>query len=712
MRLSKKSYRFSTNGIDLFLMKKEEAKIRIEKLTEELNHHNYLYYQKSEPTISDFDFDNLLKELESLEKEFPKLKLSHSPTSRVGGDITKDFETIVHKYPMLSLGNTYSKEELLDFDGRVKKGLGTDDYEYICELKFDGVAISLKYENGILDKAITRGDGTKGDDITANVKTIRTIPLKIQIADYPTSFEVRGEVFMPKEQFSKLNDQVRNENQQREAEGKAPLTLYANARNTTSGTLKMQDSSIVAGRKLDCYLYSYLDDQNTFDTHEESLHFLEKSGFNVSQTYERCKTIDEVLEYINVWDQKRHELSVETDGIVIKVNSISQQSELGFTAKNPRWAISYKFKAESAITTLNDITYQVGRTGAITPVAELAPVLLAGTTVKRASLHNANEIERLDVRIGDHVNVEKGGEIIPKITGVNINSRPPEAKKVVYISECPECGTGLIRKEGEAQHYCPNKETCPPQVLGRIEHFISRNAMNIESLGPRTIKGFLSKGLIRNLADLFKLTFGDINNLQFEEIDEATEEITKRSIKEKSAHNIIESIEKSKEIPFERVLFGLGIRYVGKTVAEKLAQHFGTIDRLKSASFDEIVAVHEIGDRIAESVVSYFNDSENIQMIEELKEAGLSFEVEKKAGAGDALKGLTFVVSGVFESFGRDELKNLIKEQGGKVSSSISSKTHYLVAGENMGPAKKEKADSLGITILDESSFRELLQND
>jgi DNA ligase (NAD+) len=693
-------------------MNKEEAKSLIESLTEELNHHNYLYYQKSQPEISDYEFDTKLKKLEKLEQEFPELKLSHSPTSRVGGDITKDFETITHKYRMLSLGNTYSKEELIDFDGRVKKGLGTDDYEYICELKFDGVAISLKYENGILDKGITRGDGTKGDEITTNVKTIRSIPLKVRGDDFPSSFEVRGEVFMPKRQFIELNEKVKRENEQRETEGKSPITLYANARNTTSGTLKMQDSSIVAGRKLDCYLYSYLDDTNTFDTHEESLHFLEKVGFNVSQTYKKCKTIDQVFEYINHWDQERHKLEVETDGIVIKVNSIAQQSELGFTAKNPRWAISYKFKAESAITTLNDITYQVGRTGAITPVAELEPVLLAGTTVKRASLHNANEIERLGVRIGDSVNVEKGGEIIPKITGVNVESRPPEAKKVTYITQCPECNTELIRKEGEASHYCPNQESCPPQVLGRIEHFISRNAMNIESLGPRTIAGFLSRGLIKDLSGLYTLTFDDVNDLQFEEIEESTGEVTKRSIKEKSAKNIIASIEKSKEIPFERVLFGLGIRYVGKTVAEKLAQHFVTIDRLMSASFEEIVAVHEIGDRIAESVVNYFSDSKNVEMIESLKSAGLSFEVEQKEGMADTLKGLNFVVSGVFEGFGRDELKNLIKQHGGKVVSSISTKTNYLVAGENMGPAKKEKADSLGITILDESSFRELLQND
>ncbi|SNS69635.1 DNA ligase (NAD+) [Ekhidna lutea] len=693
-------------------MNKAEVKDLIASLTEELNHHNYLYYQKSKPVISDYEFDTKLKELEQLEQQYPDLKLPYSPTSRVGGDITKEFETVPHKYPMLSLGNTYSKEELMDFDGRVRKGLGTDDYEYICELKFDGVAISLKYENGYLDRAITRGDGTKGDDITTNVKTIRSIPLKVQGNDYPPSFEVRGEVFMPKEFFKELNDGVLKENKQRESEGKTPLTLYANARNTTSGTLKMQDSKIVADRKLDCYLYSYLDDSDTYNTHEKSIQFLERAGFNVSQTYRKCQTIDEVLEYINHWDQERHKLAVETDGVVIKVNSLAQQSELGFTAKNPRWAISYKFKSESAVTILKDITYQVGRTGAITPVAELEPVLLAGTTVKRASLHNANEIERLDVRIGDSVNVEKGGEIIPKITGVNLESRPSNAQKVSYLTECPECNTTLVRKEGEASHYCPNKDTCPPQVQGRIEHFISRNAMNIESLGPRTIAGFLRRGLIKNLSDLYTLTFEDINNLQFEETDEATGEVSKRSIKEKSAQNIIESIEKSKSIPFERVLFGLGIRYVGKTVAEKLAQHFVTIDRLMKASFEEIVSVHEIGERIAESVSAFFADEDNRQMIEALKEAGLSLETEKKEGAADTFKGLTFVVSGVFETFGRDELKNLIKQHGGKVASGISSKTNYLIAGANMGPAKKEKADSLGITILDESSFRELLQND
>ena len=683
-------------------MTHEEAKEKIETLTEELNHHNQLYYQESSPEISDYEFDQLLKELEKLEQTYPELKLPYSPTSRVGGDITKEFETVEHQYPMLSLGNTYSKEELVDFDGRVKKGLGTDHYEYICELKFDGVAISLRYANGVLERGITRGDGTKGDDITTNIKTIKTIPLRLKGEGTDAPFEARGEVFMPKAAFVALN-------KKREEEGEA---LLANPRNTTSGTLKMQDSKIVADRKLDCYIYSYLDDKRTFPTHEKSLAFLNDAGFNVSPTYKRCQNIDEVLAYIMEWDQKRHELPVETDGIVIKVNDFGQQEELGFTAKNPRWAISYKFKAESASTLLNGISYQVGRTGAITPVAELQPVLLAGTTVKRASLHNANEIERLDVRIGDTVNVEKGGEIIPKITSVDFNARKEAAEKFLYILNCPECGTPLVRKEGEAQHYCPNTSTCPPQVLGRIEHFISRNAMNIDSLGPRTIKGFLTKGLIGDLSDLYSLSFDLINDLQFEEVDESTGETTKRSIKEKTANNIIQSLDESKKQPFERVLFGLGIRYVGKTVAEKLARHFKSIEALMKASQEEIVRVHEIGERIAESVVHYFRQDEHQKIIAALREAGLKLEVEEEEGTTEKLSGMTFVVSGVFLNYGRDELKVLIKDNGGKVASSISSKTNYLVAGENMGPAKKEKADSLGITILDEISFRELLEND
>ncbi|MFK7952484.1 MAG: NAD-dependent DNA ligase LigA [Ekhidna sp.] len=691
-------------------MNREEAQKLILALTDELNHHNDLYYQKSEPIISDYEFDQKLKELEKLESDFPELKLNHSPTSRVGGDITKDFETIVHQYKMLSLGNTYSKEELIDFDKRVEKGLGTDNYEYICELKFDGTAISLRYENGILDKAITRGDGTKGDNITPNAKTIRSIPLKINDLPHADSFEVRGEVFMPKELFAELNKQVTKENELRELEGKSPLTLYANARNTTSGTLKMQDSKVVADRKLDCYIYSYLDDEKTFRTHEDALVFLEKAGFNVSNTYRKCKSIEDVIDYITEWDQQRHHLSVETDGIVIKVNDLNHQAELGFTAKNPRWAISYKFQAESAETVLNDITYQVGRTGSITPVAELQPVLLAGTTVKRASLHNANEIERLDIRIGDTVHVEKGGEIIPKITRVALEKRKEDSTIVNYISHCPECNTELIRKEGEASHYCPNVENCPPQVLGRIEHFISRNAMKIESLGPRTIKGFLDKGLIKNVADLYLLTFEQINDLQFEEVDDVTGEVSKRSIKEKSAQNIIKSIQESKSIPFERLLFGLGIRYVGKTVAEKLVEYFGSIDSIIAANEEQILEVPEIGERIAASLIEYFSEDENVLMIDSMKNSGLQFVAEKKEGAGDKFKGLIFVVSGVFEGYGREELKTIIKQQGGKVGSSVSSKTNYLVAGDNMGPAKLEKAEKLEVAILDEKSFKELLE--
>lgn len=684
------------------MMTKEEAKRKIEALTEELNYHNQLYYQQNTTEISDFEFDHKLKELEKLETSFPELKLSHSPTSRVGGDITKSFETVEHKYKMLSLGNTYSEEDLVDFDARVQKGLGTNEYDYICELKFDGVAISLRYENGILDKAITRGDGTKGDDITTNIKTVKTIPLIINKKASVKTFEARGEVFMPKEAFLDLNNQ-------RQQSGEA---LLANPRNTTSGTLKMQNSKIVAERNLDCYIYSYLDDNNYFDTHEKAVHFLEEAGFNVSQTYRKCTTIEDVLSYIAYWDQKRHELSVETDGIVIKVNDFNQQEELGYTAKNPKWAISYKFKAEDAITTLNDISYQVGRTGAITPVAELEPVLLAGTTVKRASLHNANEIERLDVRVGDTVAVEKGGEIIPKIMRVILSSRSKNSQPHSYIDTCPECGTKLVREDGEAQHYCPNNETCPPQVQGKIEHFISRNAMNIESIGPRTIKGFLSKKIIDDLADLYTLTFDTINNLQFEEMDDLTGEVSKRSIKEKTANNIIASIKTSKDQPFERVLFGLGIRHVGKTVAEKLAYSFLSIDTIMQASKEEIENVHEIGERIAESIIAYFKEPANKLLIDKLKKAGLHFQTEKKEGASDRFKSLTFVVSGVFKTFEREGLKEIIKTNGGKVASGITSKTNYLIAGENMGPAKKEKADNLGITILNESSFRELLEND
>lgn len=678
----------------------KSIKEKIDQLTEELNYHSYIYYQESRSEISDYEFDQKLKELETLETASPELRRDDSPTHRVGGTITKNFNTVHHKYPMLSLGNTYSMDDLVEFDKRVEKGLGTSEYEYFCELKFDGVAISLLYENGVLRQAVTRGDGEKGDEVTSNVRTIRTVPLSLK-GDLPDSFEVRGEVFMPKEVFRQLN-----EDRQKRDEA-----LLANPRNTASGTLKMQDSTAVASRKLDCYLYSLLGESLATPTHEASIHLLEKSKFNISPTYKKCNNIDEVFDYIKLWETKRHELPVETDGIVIKVNSVVHQEELGYTAKSPRWAISYKYKAEAAETLLHNITYQVGRTGAITPVAELEPVLLAGTTVKRASLHNANEIERLDIRVGDHVLVEKGGEIIPKITGVNLEKRPLHSSPTMYIAQCPECGTDLIRKEGEANHYCPNSDACPPQVMGRVEHFISRNAMDINSLGPHTIKGLFDQGLITGVADLYDLTFEQLNGLKFEISDLATGEVKTRSIKEKSAQNIVEALEASKQVPFENVLFGLGIRYVGRTVAEKLAEHFKTIDALKVASFEEIVAVHEIGERIAESVVEYFKIAANIQQMDRLKASGLQLEMQhtESADVEQIFAGKSVVVSGVFASFEREALKTLIKSMGGKVSSSISSKTDFLIAGENMGPAKLEKAEKLGTQILSEEDLTKMM---
>ncbi|RED94404.1 NAD-dependent DNA ligase LigA [Marinoscillum furvescens] len=673
-------------------------KDKIDKLTDELIHHNHLYYQESTSEISDFEFDQKLKQLEQLEKEHPEYKRDDSPTHRVGGTITKSFNTVYHKYPMLSLGNTYSKEDLVDFDKRVQKGLGTLDYEYICELKFDGVAISILYENGILKQAVTRGDGEKGDEVTNNVRTIRSLPLSFR-QEVPKAFEVRGEVFMPKDVFANLNTE-------REKAGEA---LLANPRNTASGTLKMQDSSVVAERKLDCYLYTLLGEGLGNENHDTSLQLLEKWGFNVSPTYQKCATIEDVIAYINHWEQKRHELPVETDGIVIKVNRVEHQQELGFTAKSPRWAISYKYKSEAAESKLLNITYQVGRTGAITPVAELTPVQLAGTTVKRASLHNANEIERLDIRVGDFVFVEKGGEIIPKITGVNLDKRPKDSQPTTYLNKCPECGTELVRKEGEAVHYCPNVDACPPQVMGRVEHFISRNAMDIQHLGPKTIETLFKLNKISGIADLYDLTFEDVNGLLIEEEDLATGKVKKRSIKEKSAQNMIEALQESKNAPFESVLFGLGIRYVGKTVAEKLAEHFKTIDSLISASFDEIVNVHEIGERIAQSVVDFFTNPEHQELVARLKAAGLQMEVtvnEQTAALPQHFADKTVVVSGVFNEYGREELKDLIKAMGGKVAGSISGKTDFLIAGENMGPAKLEKAEKLGTTILSEADFK------
>ena len=684
-------------------MTSDQAQQEIQRLTEEINHYSELYYQKSTSAISDFEFDQLLAKLAKLEETHPQFKSVDSPTQRVGGTITKEFETVVHKYPMLSLGNTYSEEDLIEFDARIAKGLEGQTYEYFCELKFDGVALSLTYEDGVLKRAVTRGDGTQGDDITANAKTIRSIPLKLGKA-VPSAFEVRGEAFFPIKEFQRVNAE-------REDIG---LDLLANPRNAASGTLKMQDSSVVAHRKLDCYLYYLLGENLGFESHSACMEAVESWGFNVSPTYKKCGSIQEVLAYIHEWEEKRHTLPVETDGIVIKVNNLNQQDQLGFTAKSPRWAISYKYKAESAATVLESISYQVGRTGAVTPVANLSPVLLAGTTVKRASLHNANEIERLDLRIGDTVFVEKGGEIIPKVTAVNTALRKPDSTPVDYISECPECGTELVRQEGEAAHYCPNAESCPPQVLGRIEHFIQRKALDIDSLGPETIRGMLQNGLISNYSDLYTLTYEQLNGLEFKIYSDKKGDFSVRSLREKSASNIIQAIENSKQIPFERVLFGLGIRFVGKTVAEKLATHFITIDKLAEADFESLIAVDEIGDRIAQSVIEFFKNEENRHTISKLKQAGLKLEVDQSEileNESELLKEKTFVISGVFSQFSRDELQEKIKSNGGKVVSSISKKLDYLVAGDKMGPSKLEKANSLGIKIISEEEFIQMINS-
>ncbi|MGK7397347.1 MAG: NAD-dependent DNA ligase LigA [Candidatus Cyclobacteriaceae bacterium M3_2C_046] len=668
-------------------MTKEEARQEIQILTQKINYYNDLYYQKSISEITDYEFDQLMERLVYLEDKFLELKSDFSPTQRVGGTITKTFDTVNHRYPMLSLGNTYSRQELQEFDKRVTKGLN-QPYTYFCELKFDGVALSLTYEQGILKRAVTRGDGVRGDDITNNARTIRSLPLQISRDNLPAIFEVRGEVFMPREVFNQIN-------REREAAGEA---LLANPRNTASGTLKMQDSSIVARRKLDCFIYSMLGENLEFETHEQRIKSLEAWGFNVSPTYRKCKNIDQVFEYIDEWEMKRLELPLDTDGIVIKVNSITQQQMLGFTAKNPRWAIAYKYKAQDASTVLQSITYQVGRTGAITPVANLNPVLLAGTVVKRASLHNANEIERLDLRIGDTVFVEKGGEIIPKVTGVDLNKRVSGSKTIEYISHCPECGSALIRKDGEAVHFCPNSKGCPPQIKGRIEHFIHRKAMDINNLGHKTIDVLFDKGLVRSPADLYDLTYQDIIQLdRFEDL---------------STRNILNGIDASRKAPFENVLFALGIRYVGKTVAEKLATHFKSMDALKEATYEALIEVPEIGERIAQSVIDYFQDPGHIELVERLKKAGLQTETvpESQAKVEDnLLQDKTFVISGVFEQYEREELKEIIKKKGGKVLSSVSGKLDYLLAGEKMGPSKLEKARKLGTRIISEKEFQNMI---
>jgi DNA ligase (NAD+) len=678
-------------------MTSKEARQQIQELTEKINQHNYNYYVLDTPTISDYEFDMLLYELQDLEKQYPELVLPFSPSQRVGGEISKSFQQVTHKYPMLSLGNTYSEEEIRDFDNRIRKILG-ETIEYVCELKFDGVSISLIYHNGILTQAITRGDGIQGDDITTNVKTIHSIPLKLSGNDYPSDFEIRGEIFMPAKSFLKINNE-------REETGDQ---LFANPRNATSGTLKLQDPKEVAKRGLDSYMY-YLPDKNLpFKYHYESLAKAKEWGFKISNYIARCKTINDIFSFINQWDNGRQELPFDIDGVVIKVNSFQQQEELGYTAKSPRWAIAYKFKAERVLTRLLSISYQVGRTGSITPVANLEPVQLAGTVVKRASLHNADIIANLDVRIGDMVYVEKGGEIIPKIVGVNLKQRDINARPIEYITNCPECGTPLIRNESEANHYCPNETKCPPQIKGKLEHFISRKAMNIDSLGEGKIEILYDNGLVYNVADLFDLTYEKL--LGLEKVFELSSEKNKKiSFKDKTATNILNGIEASKKTPFHQVLYALGIRYVGETVAKKLASHYKNIDLLLSASYDELIKVDEIGDKIAKSLNDWFSIPNNIEIINRLKQHGIRMESTETKQKSSKLEGKIFVVSGVFTNFSRDEVKKMIEENGGKNSSSISSKTTFLIAGNEMGPAKLQKAKDMNVQIISENDFLNLL---
>ena len=665
---------------------KMNIELRIEELRDELRQHNYNYYILDNPIISDYEFDMKLKELQDLEEKHPEFFDANSPTQRVGGTITKNFNTVVHDFRMYSLDNSYSKEDLLDWETRIKK-LVDGEVQYTCELKYDGASMNLTYENGRLIRAVTRGDGVQGDEVTANVKTINTVPLQLK-GDFPDRFDIRGEIVLPIAGFLKMNEE-------RIANDEEP---YRNPRNTASGSLKLQDSSEVAKRPLECLLYSIKGNSLNVNTQFEGLEKAREWGFKVPKEAKLVNSIDEVLEYVVHWDEHRHNLPYEIDGVVVKVNSLYQQDELGFTAKAPRWAMAYKFKAEQVSTKLNEITYQVGRTGAITPVANLEPVQLAGTIVKRASLHNADQIEKLDIREGDAVFVEKGGEIIPKIIAVDFTKRPLDSRPTEYITKCPECDTELIRLEGEAKHYCPNYNGCSPQVIGRIQHYISRKATDIEGLGGETVALLVNEGLINNYSDLYELTVDQVIPLE--------------RMAEKSAENLISGIEASKQIPFERVLFALGIRYVGETVAKKLAKHYKSIDALMFATLLDLVTVDEIGERIAESVVEFFSSEENRNNIERLRKFGVQLEIsaEKLANQTDKLKGQAFVVSGVFEKVSRNELKKLIEDNGGKVSSSISSKTSFVVAGDKMGPSKRIKAENLNIPILSEYAFLELLK--
>jgi len=669
-------------------MNKEKAAKRIEELSNLLHYHNHLYYQKDTTEISDFEFDQLLNELIQLEKEFPDLRKDDSPSQRVGGTITKEFASVAHKYPMLSLSNTYSEQEIREFDERVQKAIGKP-VDYVCEMKFDGVAISITYKNGILHQAVTRGDGVRGDDVTNNIKTIKSIPIKLHGKDIPEEFEVRGEVFLPYEMFERIN-------KEREDIGEA---ILANPRNAASGTVKMQDSSVVAKRQLNCFLYALLGESINVETHSESLHKMKEWGFLISDSYKVCSSIEQIIAYINHWSESRFNLPLATDGIVIKVNNLQIQQELGMTAKSPRWAIAYKFKAEEASTPVLSVEYQVGRTGAVTPVANLKPVHLAGTTVKRATLHNANEMERLDLHEGDTVFVEKGGEIIPKITRVDTTKRIAGSKQITFIQECPVCATPLIRIEGEAAWYCSNEKGCAPQIKGKIEHFIQRKAMNIDGMGSETIEVLFEKKLIHNVADIYSLTKEQLLALD--------------RFGEKSVTNLLNGIQESLKTPFKSVLFAIGIRYVGVTVAEKLALHFKSIEAISKASLEELLNAPEVGTKIAQSILEWFSDKDHRHLIERLTAAGVKMELSEDEiikTESDKLLGKTFVVSGVFQGYERDQLKEVIIKNGGKVISGVTGKLDYLVAGDNMGPAKLEKAQKLGIKIISEAEFNSLIE--
>lgn len=668
-------------------MSREEANNRIKKLSRELEEHNYSYYVLNQPTISDYEFDMMLKELEQLEKEFPEFADPNSPAQRVGNDINSDFEQVEHKYTMLSLSNAYSEEEIADFDTRIKKNINTE-FEYVCELKFDGSSISLTYENGRLVRAVTRGDGVKGDDVTRNVRTIKSIPLQLRGNDFPAQFEIRGEIVLPFAAFNELNAELELAGEQ----------LLANPRNTAAGTLKMKNSKVVATRKLDAYFYYIPGKDVPSDGHFQSLQKAKEWGFKISDETEICKNLDEVFAYLKKWNVQRHQFPVATDGVVIKVNSKKLQENLGFTAKSPRWAIAYKFKAENVATKLLSVSYQVGRTGAVTPVANLEPVQIAGTTVKRASLHNADIIANLDLHENDTVFVEKGGEIIPKITGVDVLKRHPMFRKLEFIKNCPECGTPLVRTEGEAAYYCPNDDDCPPQIKGKMEHFVSRKAMDIDGLGQETIELLYNQKLIKKITDFYNLKKEQLESLE--------------RMGEKSAQRILDGLEASKKVPFERVLFALGIRFVGETVAKTLAKKLHNIERISASTNADLLEIDEIGERIATSVTEWFLNEEHQKLVETLKEKGLQFEIseEQITSKTDKLNGLSIIISGTFEKYSRDELKDMIEQNGGKNVGSISKKTNYLLAGDNMGPSKLEKANQLGVPIISEDEFLKMLE--